>query len=62
MRKNDSDMIDGIVFDSEWCAEYIETEWYFRKKHGIASDARIIMFAPTFWEWKLYDRWNFRVI
>ena len=28
-------MIDGIVFDSEWCAEYIQTEWYFRKKHGL---------------------------
>lgn len=74
--KNDSDMIDGVVIDSEWCAKvypkgmvynggflrdgsprcdvlYGDRTQYkecFRKKNGLALDAKIIMFAPTFRE------------
>ena len=74
--KNDSDMIDGLVIDSDWCeqsfdkalvydgafvktgaprcdalyGDKFEYRQKFRKKHNLPSDARIIMFAPTFRE------------
>ncbi len=80
--RNDSDMIDGVVIDSKWCAEmfpkgmvysgdflwdgaprcdvlYGDRTLYkerFRKKHGLALDARIIMFAPTFREGSVNGR------
>lgn len=74
--KNDSEMIDRIVIDSQWCAEmypkgmvysgeflwagaprcdvlYGDRRAYkeaFCHKHGISTDAKIVMFAPTFRE------------
>lgn len=80
--KNDSDMIDGIVIDSEWCAAiypkgmvyaggylldgaprcdvlYGDRTLYkerFRKKYGLANEAKTIMFAPTFREGSINGR------
>ena len=74
--KNDSDMIDDLVIDSDWCEQvspkglvydgtYLKTgaprcdvlygdrsryQKLFREKHNLPSDAKVIMFAPTFRE------------
>ena len=74
--KNDSDMIDDVVVDSEWCEEvfpkglvyegrflrvgsprcdalYGDRSRYreqFRTRHGLAFEAKVVMFAPTFRE------------
>lgn len=74
--KNDSDMIDDMLIDSEWCAEmcpdgmiyygnylrtgdprvdilYGDRSFYrekFRNEHGIDSNTKIVLFAPTFRE------------
>ena len=74
--KNDSDMIDDLIIDSEFGIEMVEkgllytghllnigsprceilygdrTEYreLFRKRHGLPSDAKVVMFAPTFRE------------
>ena len=74
--KNDSDMIDHLVIDSDWCEQcfdkalvyegaYLRTgaprcdvlhgdrsgyKELFRKRHNLPSDAKVLMFAPTFRE------------
>lgn len=74
--KNDSDMIDDLVIDSDWCEEvspkglvykgtycktgaprcdvlYGDREWArrrFRGKHNLPSDAKVLLYAPTFRE------------
>lgn len=74
--KNDSDMIDDLVIDSDWCEHtfpkalvyegtYLKVgaprcdvlygdrsrfREQFRKKHGLAEETKVVMFAPTFRE------------
>ena len=74
--KNDSDMVDDFVIDSDWCevispkalvydGTYLKTgaprcdilfgdrsyaKAAIREKHNLPSDAKIVMFAPTFRE------------
>ena len=74
--KNDSDMVDDFVIDSDWCEQispkalvydgtYLKTgaprcdilfgdrshaKAAVREKHNLPSDAKIVMFAPTFRE------------
>ena len=74
--KNDSDMIDGLVIDSDWCEQCFdkalvydgnflktgaprcdvlygdrsEYQKHFRERHNLPSDAKVVMFAPTFRE------------
>lgn len=74
--KNDSDMVDDFVIDSDWCekispkalvyggtylktgaprcdilhGERTEQKQRFRIKHNLPSDAKVLMYAPTFRE------------
>ncbi|MCR4924788.1 MAG: CDP-glycerol glycerophosphotransferase family protein [Clostridiales bacterium] len=74
--KNDSDMVDDFVIDSDWCEQispqalvyggtYLKTgaprcdilfgdrsaqKRAFRQKHNLPSDAKVLMYAPTFRE------------
>lgn len=74
--KNDSDMINHVITDSEWCEEVfpkglvyngsflrtgsprcdilhgerIKYKEKFRNQHGLSSEAKMVMFAPTFRE------------